>query len=310
MPKQTKSQQIGRAGERWFQQMLPSTWIFQPPVDDVGVDGVVVICEDNFLNGLEFRVQIKSSESWKIRGENVVYSGFNRKNLLYLVTGFTPTLLVLYEASNNRGVCDWLNSIVYNKLQLLSGSSSTVSLQVPLGREIISENWHHIGRELHGMNNKICKYTNASASTVPIMIFLNRALEILDDFEAIENVNKPNGNFTKDDEIILVNMDVSLHLDVILTLRNLQKNLEMTKIRVQGLDDFANNYFEVCNSFIGNFDMLVEDSSNISEIHVTRQQLEERRYRLTRSIFGAMRKITQFGLDVSDIVKHKDGKNE
>ena len=94
MPRQTKSQAIGREGEKWFFAQLPSTWIPQRPSEDVGVDALVVICEDGPLNGLEFRVQIKSNETWTIKDGEIIVKGFRRESLLDLIHGFTPALLV------------------------------------------------------------------------------------------------------------------------------------------------------------------------------------------------------------------------
>jgi hypothetical protein len=73
---QNKAQQIGRAGVRWFAQrpttqQLPTNWIIQPPHEDVGINGVVVISENSPSNGLEFRVQIKSSLSWNSSADSI-----------------------------------------------------------------------------------------------------------------------------------------------------------------------------------------------------------------------------------------------
>src|SRR5437867_3498560 len=109
MPRQVKSQSVGRQGERWFEGLLPSTWILQPPKDDVGVDGVVVICEDGPLNGLEFRVQVKTSDKWTVSGDFISVRNVKRDSALYWITGFTPTLLVLHEVSTGRGAFAWAN---------------------------------------------------------------------------------------------------------------------------------------------------------------------------------------------------------
>jgi hypothetical protein len=96
MPNQNEAQLTGRRGERWFVSRLPPTWIFQPPLEDVGVDGVVVICSSGPLNGLEFRVQIKSSRKWRTSENFIVLKNVKTSSFRYWVTGFTPTLLVLY----------------------------------------------------------------------------------------------------------------------------------------------------------------------------------------------------------------------
>ena len=89
MLKQTEGQRTGREGERWFHNALPTNWILQPPLDDVGADGVVVICEDGPLNGTEFRIQVKSSKQWPIRDGMCCIRGVRRDAVMYWLTGFT-----------------------------------------------------------------------------------------------------------------------------------------------------------------------------------------------------------------------------
>jgi len=119
MPNQNEAQLTGRQGEWWFVGQLPSTWILQSPLEDVGVDGVVVICDASALNGLEFRVQIKSSRKWRTEKDFIVLKNVKTTPLLYWVTGFTPTLMVLYETSTDRGFCAWANQLLFDKANLL-----------------------------------------------------------------------------------------------------------------------------------------------------------------------------------------------
>src|ERR1039457_4524191 len=109
MPKQSTSQAIGHEGERWFAAQLPPKWIPQFPSTDVGVDMQVVICEDGPLNGLEFRVQVKSANRWAFQNDCIVVPGFSKASFVDLLGGFTPSLLVLYQASSKSGWCFWLN---------------------------------------------------------------------------------------------------------------------------------------------------------------------------------------------------------
>jgi hypothetical protein len=94
MPKSSTPQETGRLGERWFVSKLPASWIFQPPHEDVGIDGVVVICEPGQCNGLEFRVQVKASAQFRRKEGRIVIPDVKHSAMQYWVTGFTPTLLV------------------------------------------------------------------------------------------------------------------------------------------------------------------------------------------------------------------------
>lgn len=296
MPKQTKSQSIGRAGERWFQQALPSTWILQSPTDDVGVDGLVVICEESYLNGLEFRVQIKSSEAWSIYENSVVYLGLKRETLRYLLTGFTPTLLVLYEVSNNRGVCSWINHLAYEDFSLLRGNSKTVSLRVPMNRQISENNWQHIGRELHGMSTSIGRHISSSGRALPVMYFINQMLEVIDHLDFAANATTENGKKVNEDGGVLAELEISCHRDVILAVRTLENNLKDVGIEVVGLTEFANGYLEKCSTFIPSFESIIDEPGLIKKAHVDGEQLKKRRQGFIRSIVGVMRQASKLGL--------------
>lgn len=73
MIKLTRSQSLGNKGEQWFPAQLPEYWHFQKPTNDLGIDGVVVIAEQNSSNGIEFRVQIKSSKDWIKKGNEMYF---------------------------------------------------------------------------------------------------------------------------------------------------------------------------------------------------------------------------------------------
>jgi hypothetical protein len=102
MIKHTNAQAVGVKGEQWFPAQLPKYWIPQKPTYDLGVDLTVVITEQNEFNGLEFRVQIKSSAAWKRDGNSIVLSGIKRTTARSWAAGSSPTLLVFYDESLSR----------------------------------------------------------------------------------------------------------------------------------------------------------------------------------------------------------------
>jgi len=107
MPKQSEGQIIGREGEIWFESQLPSGWVLQPPKSDVGVDGVVVICDTSDLNGREFRIQVKASKKPKIRESNIVISRLKYSTIEYWFLSPLPTLIVFYDATEKCGYYRW-----------------------------------------------------------------------------------------------------------------------------------------------------------------------------------------------------------
>lgn len=72
----------GDLGERWFAAHLPRGWLLQRPTTDIGVDGLVVVCEPGALNGIEFRVQIKTSKSFVKRQDRYDLRDLVQKRLL------------------------------------------------------------------------------------------------------------------------------------------------------------------------------------------------------------------------------------
>jgi Domain of unknown function (DUF4365) len=131
MPNQTQSNIIGRIGERWFQNQLPSEWIFQAPSADVGVDGLVVILDKGELNGIEFRVQIKSSSAFTQTQDYIIIKGIKKTTLFYWLHNPTPTLLVAYDTNNKIGHCYWIGDIFFEQLRNQSIDKKIFSFKLP-----------------------------------------------------------------------------------------------------------------------------------------------------------------------------------
>jgi len=167
---QIQAQQIGRAGKRWFAQQLPTNWIFQPPHEDVGIDGVVVISEDSPSNGLEFRVQIKSSFNWAT-SEDAVSLRVKKNSLIYWLTGFTPTLLILYDARNHAGYCSWVNQLIFDDISTLERNTKTVTLQIPIFQRIDTTTWSRISLQLAALNRRIARRVTVSVVLGTVYLF-------------------------------------------------------------------------------------------------------------------------------------------
>jgi hypothetical protein len=148
MIKLTPSQSLGNKGEQWFPAQLPEYWHFQKPSIDLGIDGVVVIAEQNSLNGMEFRVQIKSSKDWKKKGNEIVLRGIKRNTARTWASGATPTLLVFYDDSKKQGYCAWALDAMPPIPELLFGRSSTITLKAKNPFSINNDCWNSIRSSL------------------------------------------------------------------------------------------------------------------------------------------------------------------
>lgn len=298
MPRQVKAQSVGRQGERWFTALLPSTWILQPPLDDVGVDGVVVICEDGPLNGLEFRVQIKSSDKWTIRDESILVRNVNRDSALYWITGFTPTLLVLYEVSTGRGAFAWANQVLAGHQRLVSKAGKTVSLHVPLSRELKQEVWPQIGQELRALNGMLARRLLSSGKAVPLLRAVHALAEAIHGFDFAANCTKDGQPVVGDDAKLLWQLEVSCHRDVVRALRSISAELDGTGVKIEGLSAFTAEYASKCSGFIGRFDEIVADPDKLRNLQVNVAEMATRRAGFTRSLVDAIRQLTAIGLQV------------
>jgi hypothetical protein len=175
MPKQTISNEIGRKGERWFVSQLPDNWIFQRPTEDVGIDGNIVICENNDLNGLEFKVQIKSSGAFYPNHHYIILNGISRTAFHFWLAGFIPTLLVVYHAHDNRGYFYWVNKYVSNNTAILESGAQTITLKIPMKHIVCPGNWDVIRNDLR---NYISEFTRTlsqreNTATIPRQLQIN-----------------------------------------------------------------------------------------------------------------------------------------
>ncbi len=298
MPKQVKAQSVGRQGERWFEGLLPPTWILQPPKDDVGVDGIVVICEDGSLNGLEFRVQVKTSSRWTVKDDEVLIRNVKRDTALYWITGFTPTLLVLHEISTGRGIFAWANQVLGGHKRFATRKDKTVSLHVPLRQELRRDSWPQIGQELRALNGMLARRLVSSGKAVPLLRAVHALAEAIHGFDFAANATKDGQPIAGDDAKLLWQLEVSCHRDVVRALHALTTDLDGSGAGVDGLSEFTAEYSNKCSGFITRFDEIVADPDKLRNLQVNVAEMAMKRAGFTRSLVDAIRQLTAIGLQV------------
>jgi hypothetical protein len=299
MPKQSPSQTIGREGEKWFEAQLPPSWIPQRPTEDVGVDALVVICEDNALNGLEFRVQIKSTRVWRTQDRNILLK-FARQSLLDLILGFTPALLVTYETNSKQGYCFWINQLVGKDLSLLSPHRKSLTLSIPMTRPVIADLWPRLGQEVRGLSAAVGKRVALAGRSFPILTFVHAMSKALRNFDSVAH-HWAASEVKSDEQIaVLHGLEVSCHRDVVLAINDLRESLPTEFNPIVGLDDFAHYWMQSCESFISEFQELVQDpgldlSDRMMSVKVNHDRMAEKRIGFVRSILDAQVQITKLG---------------
>ena len=298
MPKQTKSQAIGQEGERWFASQLPPSWIPQLPTLDVGVDMLVVICEDGPLNGLEFRVQIKSSESFKIDGKYIVLSGFKKTAFVDLVLGFTPALLALYEKKSRTGWCYWANQLLANNVGILSSSNKTLTLKVPMTRSIDPSLWPQLGNEVKGIMAAVGRRIAVSELTLPL---LEATHSLMQSLHLIDLCAHGKGGSVSISE--LLEAEATANKEIVTTLLALDEWLHELKQPIIGVRETADKYVDACERFILNFSGFVKHSGPGFELKVAPELMAEHRVEAFRAVTQIVSKLSLLTLESARIFK-------
>lgn len=292
MPKQSLSQAIGSEGERWFAAQLPSRWIPQLPTTDVGVDALVVICDDGPNNGLEFRVQVKSAQVWTRHDEYILVKGFRRSSLLDLLHSFTPSLLVLYEASSKSGNCFWFNQLVAKDPTVVNGTKKTVTLKVPTSRPVAETLWPQIASELGGVARAIGRQlalSGASLTVIEATHSLMRSLHLID--------LCANGTGADIPENELIEAEMTAHKEIVTTLKRLHAELSQSRSHIVGIDETAERYVTDVESFFPKFREFIEHPRQGAEFAVAPEGLLAHRTVAMRAVTQIVAKLTRLSLE-------------
>lgn len=292
MPKQTKSQAISHEGERWFTAQLPSTWIPQLPTYDVGVDMLVVICEEGPLNGLEFRAQVKSTSTFQVRDDCIVLNGFRRTALTDLLHGFIPALLVLYESTSKKGYCYWANQLLANNMGLLSPPNKTVTLLVPMTRPIEQSLWSQLGNQVSGIMAAVGNRIAHSELSIPLLETTHALMQSL---HLIDLCAHDEGGSLSVDELLTA--EATAHKEIVTTLRSLDDRLSEICNPIIGVRQTAEKYSEACGNFIKNFDRFVHHSDSGSELQVAPELMFSHRVEAFRAVTQVVSKLSLLSLE-------------
>ena len=299
MPKQTSSQETGRIGERWFDSQLPPNWIAQFPREDVGIDRVVVICEPGSANGLEFRVQVKSSVRFQRRNDKLVVRGVKRSAVKYWVTGFTPTLVVAYETSLGMGYCAWANQILASKTELLQDAVGVCSLCIPTNMPVDESLWGRIRDQVGGISAALGRRLLLAGRVVPFLRALNQMSGALQGLYFAEAARPPEPNRTEAQREFMWELEVTCHRDVVRATLALEKEVLDCSVTIGGLKQYAEEYARRCRGFIPEFDRTITTEAKPCQCRVDPEGLANERRPLMNSIAGAIHELTHAAVRAS-----------
>ncbi|MYW92868.1 DUF4365 domain-containing protein [Amycolatopsis rubida] len=103
-PSRPRSHELDTDSERAFGCLLPSSWLFQPPRIDYGVDAEVEIFEDGHATGMTFKVQLKGTDTSRRR------RSIKTDTLEYWSRLDVPVLVVLYESRTEQLYGRWAHT--------------------------------------------------------------------------------------------------------------------------------------------------------------------------------------------------------
>lgn len=257
MPQQSEAQIIGREGEIWFESQLPSGWVLQPPKTDVGIDGVVVICDSSDLNGREFRVQVKSSKSPKVIDSNIVVSGIKHSTIEYWFLSPLPTLIVAYNVTEKIGYYRWHVDIFDEVREPLKvRNEKTISIYVSTNNTLNAGAWETIKEDLrwHYRNLSESLYTARNAkSLLPTIHDLAAAVRQLN---SIDHQPIPIDRRTAQQEGILAIMEMMQHRLIVTSLSQLLSELDRDSEGTRILGAWIASYSSRVSSVFPNFEKL------------------------------------------------------
>jgi len=232
--------------------------LLQKPTKDVGVDGVVVICERGNLNGKEFRVQVKASEKLKIKDSKVILdkSRVKSSTINYWFVSPLPTMIVAYDYTANRGYYCW-HSELYEQVSKLEGkeNSSEVTLRMP-EQELKSESWNHIRESLIWHSRNLAKSLSDARNAESVLPTIHSIVAAVRQLNSIDHQPIPVEERTPQQEGLLVLIEMFAYRDIITGLEKLLSELHPECEGAKRLREWISSYHSTVLSVFRSFDDL------------------------------------------------------
>ncbi|HZX14415.1 MAG TPA: DUF4365 domain-containing protein [Thermodesulfobacteriota bacterium] len=257
MLKENESQKIGRAGERWFQYILPREWVFQPPREDIGVDGKVIIISSNKeFSGLDFDVQIKSSKNFKIKNEYIILKNIKSDRFKYWGASQNPFIVVAYDETTNTGYYTWLYDTFTDVRHIVRSKKETLTIKIPIKNTLTKETFNEIQKELFGL---FLKKVTAMAALGCIVLLnkLSKGLCLLQ-YQSFVNPSNEKEKFSLNHSLLFGHIAIVEALDGFVDYLNIgpviganvKSYLEFT----ERIKKFRNKYVKEVSQFINEFE--------------------------------------------------------
>jgi hypothetical protein len=293
MPKQSKAQVIGNAGEVWFQSQLPERWLFQRPSHDVGIDGVVVVCEDGELNGKEFRVQIKASECFKKRKDMLVVPAIKFSTIQYWFYSLQPTLLIAYDIGLQKGFFRWHIEWYEELFEKRQSPPKKVSLDIPITNELNEKSWESVRDSLRNHQKNLAMTLDTARSSRSLFPTINSLIKALRVFNHC-NLIISHSDLDEEQERTFVLSDIEQHLYVLSAVDKLLSELDQKCEGSVILLNWRTQYHNLIDSVIRDFDTLNPENFTPGDIKITYAQnfIHNARWKFSDMIFEMLTTLT------------------
>lgn len=293
MPRVAGAQVLGDRAELWFRSQLPDKWLFQQPTRDVGVDGVVVVCEEGELNGLEFRVQVKSSKLFRRRGKHLILRNVKRSTVRYWFSSPIPTLLVLYEHSEDRGYYSWHSDLFDVGPDLRTTAPARITLRVPASRPLHPPCWDDVRRDLYRFYESLASSLATARAADAVMPAVHALIESLRGLHFSQFGKPETGDQNEEQEKLLLLLDVTCHRDAVITLRELVSKLHPSCEAYRQLSAFMAGYTAEVSSFAIPFEELVDTWDADAAVNVNTVRMAQLRPVLMKSLMDTISLLTR-----------------
>jgi hypothetical protein len=274
MRKQTESQVLGREGERWFQSILPSQWIYQCPSEDFGIDGIVAIGDDNAVTPYEFGVQIKTSTNWSTKDGHIAVP-VKLDTVRYWVARIVPTLLALYDPTGKIGYYAWIPQLV-SRSDLADDSRSTLTLRVSVSSVLDESSWPPIRQKALQYYDRLASAfikRSVLASVLRTVHSLAQAVQWLNSiaFTVVDSENEHK-------RIGL--LEVAAHRHVLTAVKRLASQINADSELRKVLDSAAETYYSLCAAFVHPAEELLDERTRTFAVWLGEEKAKELRPQL------------------------------
>lgn len=294
MPRQSEQQLTGREGERWFQSQLPNGWVLQRPTEDIGLDGVVVISDGSQYDGLEFRVQVKSSQHWNENESGILVKNLNRESVLYWLTGLTPTLLILYCNRTKSAHWYWANRLFADRRELLAGATHAIQARIPADNPLTKDSWGNIANDIAAIQSSIAETFNTAHGSRVVFQLLHSMHSALQGIYYATAKLKDGRTISPEGERLSDHLELISYRDFILALREFAARMRADSSGYAWFTALADGYQSRCAEFVRPIEALLtsSDEHGISA-ELCREDMLANREALMGAIIDTLHTITK-----------------